>query len=121
MVYISALLGGLMVNVSIAVMALMQDMYKGENCKKARYAVLGALILAVVCSSFMLLLEWMPMVGEVMASLAAVACLVAISGALGYAAYETGITDCAKARMYSIILIIIMMLCALLVLILTFV
>ena len=121
MVYISALLGGIMINVSIAVMALLQGMYNDPNCKKARYAVLGAMILAVVCSTLMLLLEWLPMVGEVMASLAAVACLVAISAALGYAAYETGITDCAKARMYSIILIIIMMMCALLVLILTFI
>jgi len=121
MVYISALLGGLMVNVSIAVMALMQDMYKGKNCKRARYAVLGALILAVSCSSLMLILEWIPFIGEIFASLAAVACLVAISGALSYAAYETGLTDCAKARMYSIILIIVLMLTALLVLILTFI
>jgi hypothetical protein len=121
MVYISALFGGLVVNVSIAVMALMQDMYKGENCKKARYAVLGALLLAVSCSCLILILEWLPVIGEIFASLAAAACLVAISGALAYAAYETGITECAKARMYSIILIIVLMLCALLTFILTFI
>jgi len=121
MVYISALLGGLMVNVSIAVMALLQGMYKGDSCKKARYAVLGSLILAVFCSCLMLFLEWLPGAGEVMASLTAVGCLVAISAALSYAAYETGITDCAKARMYSIILIVVMMVCALLVLMLTFI
>jgi len=121
MVYISALLGGIMINISIAVMALLQGMYNDPSCKKARYAVLGAMILAIVCSSLMLLLEWLPAVGEIMASLVAVACLVAIAGALSYAAYETGITDCARARMYSIILIIIMMVAALLVFILTFV
>ncbi len=117
--YISALIGGIMINISIAVMALLQGMYNDPSCKKARYAVLGAMFLAIACSSLMLLLEWLPVVGEVMASLAAVACLVAISAALSYAAYETGLTDCAKARMYSIILIIVLMLMAGLVLILT--
>ena len=120
MVFFSALVGGLMINLSIAIMALMQGMYKGKNCKRARYAVLGALMLAVSCSCLMLILEWIPYVGAVGASLAAAACLVAISGALSYAAYETGITDCAKARMYSIFLIIILMLSALVTLILTF-
>ena len=121
MVFISALLGSIAINMSIATMTFLQAMYQGETCKKARYIILIAMMLAIVCSTLMVVLEWFPLLGELVASLIVAVCLLTIAGLNAYAAYSTGINDCAKARLYSIILIIILALVALLVFILSFI
>ena len=122
MVYLSALLGSIIINLSIAMMTFLQAMYQGEACRKSRYIILGAMMLAIVCSTLMILLEWFPLIGEVGASLIVAAAIVLIAALNFWAAAETGIhDDCSKARLYSIILGIILPLLGILVFLLTFV
>jgi hypothetical protein len=104
MVYVSSLVGGILLNLSIAIMAVMQGMYQGEECREARkYMAFGAAA-GVVLASVMVVLLWLGPPGAIFASILAGGSLIAMAGVNIYATYRTGITDCAKARMYSMIL-----------------
>ena len=101
-------------------MTFLQAMYQGEACRKSRYIILIAMMLAIVCSTLMILLEWFPLIGELGASIVVGLALVVIAALNFWAAAETGIhDDCSKARLYSIILGIVLPLLGLLVLLLT--
>ena len=119
MVFLSAMIGGLTLNIGIATMAILQGMYKGPECKKSREIMLAGLLAAVAGSSMMIILEFIPFLGELGSSIVAGLALLTLAAVNAYAVSQTKVQECGKARLYSIILIIIFACLALLVAILT--
>nr|QBK86080.1 MAG: hypothetical protein LCMAC101_06750 [Marseillevirus LCMAC101] len=126
MVYFSSLVGGITVSASIAIMTVLQGMFKGDDdCKKAHTVMFWTTMAALLGTIAIFIINWLPLIPATgkaaITSIAAFFIILAIAGGNSMAAAVTKMNECAKGRMYAIINTIVLVLIDVIVLILFFI